>query len=100
MNSMESVAKAVEVLRGANALLIVACTSMYPTPYDKVRLGGLDDMREAFPNAVLGLSDHSLGPDKFRRYPVWGATLRSISLGHELAGAGCTYIDYADQPVI
>ena len=63
MNSMESVAKAVEVLeRRKVSYSLLHCTSMYPTPYDKVRLGGLDDMREAFPNAVLGLSDHSLGP--------------------------------------
>jgi N-acetylneuraminate synthase len=34
---------------------------MYPTPYDKVRLGALKSMAQKFPNAVLGLSDHSLG---------------------------------------
>ena len=63
MNSMESVAKAVEVLeRRGVPYALLHCTSMYPTPYDKVRLGGLDEMRAAFPNAVLGLSDHSLGP--------------------------------------
>ena len=37
------------------------CTSMYPTPYDKVRLGALHDLAERFPDAVLGLSDHSIG---------------------------------------
>ena len=47
MNSMESVARRSRCWR-TSALLIVTCTSMYPTPYDKVRLGGLDDMREAF----------------------------------------------------
>jgi N-acetylneuraminate synthase len=34
---------------------------MYPTPYERVRLGALADLRTAFPDAVLGLSDHSLG---------------------------------------
>ena len=34
---------------------------MYPTPYDKVRLGALAELAAAFPDAVLGLSDHSLG---------------------------------------
>jgi N-acetylneuraminate synthase len=34
---------------------------MYPTPYDKVRLGAIADLRSAFSDAVVGLSDHSLG---------------------------------------
>ena len=29
---------------------------MYPTPYDKVRLGAIGDLRQAFPDAVVGLS--------------------------------------------
>jgi N-acetylneuraminate synthase len=33
---------------------------MYPTPYERVRLGALQDLQENFPDAVLGLSDHSL----------------------------------------
>jgi len=34
---------------------------MYPTPYAKVRLGAINALRDAFPDAVLGLSDHSVG---------------------------------------
>jgi N-acetylneuraminate synthase len=34
---------------------------MYPTPYEKVRLGALSSLAEHFPDAVLGLSDHSVG---------------------------------------
>ena len=34
---------------------------MYPTPYNKVRLGGIQDLAHEFPDAVVGLSDHSLG---------------------------------------
>jgi N-acetylneuraminate synthase len=34
---------------------------MYPTPYNKVRLGSLKDLNSNFPKAILGLSDHSLG---------------------------------------
>ena len=37
------------------------CTSIYPTPYQKVRLGGLSDLAKRFPDAVIGLSDHSIG---------------------------------------
>ena len=62
MNDIPAVRIAVKILEKYNipyALLHV--TSMYPTPYNKVRLGSIDELRRAFPKAVLGLSDHSLG---------------------------------------
>ena len=62
MNDLTSIRPAVEILRAAGvSFCLMHCTSMYPTPYDKVRLGGLSDLAEAFPDAVLGLSDHSMG---------------------------------------
>lgn len=62
MNDLESIRPAVEILRRVGVpFALLHCTSMYPTPYDRVRLGALADLREAFPDAVLGLSDHSLG---------------------------------------
>lgn len=62
MNNLDSIEKAVEILekRGVQYALL-HCVSMYPTPYDKVKLGAMHDLKERFPNAVLGLSDHSLG---------------------------------------
>jgi N-acetylneuraminate synthase len=52
----------VEILRVAKVpFALMHCTSMYPTPYNKVRLGALGAMAERFPDAVLGLSDHSMG---------------------------------------
>ena len=62
MNDLESISKSVKILERAGAgYALLHCTSMYPTPYDKVRLGALSELRAAFPNAVLGLSDHSIG---------------------------------------
>jgi N-acetylneuraminate synthase len=62
MNDVASVAPAVEILRVARVpFALFHCTSMYPTPYKKVRLGALAELAAAFPDAVLGLSDHSLG---------------------------------------
>jgi N-acetylneuraminate synthase len=61
MNDLESVARSVEVLRDHRApFALLHCTSLYPTPRDKVRLGALAELRKAFPDAVLGLSDHTL----------------------------------------
>src|SRR5204863_7103320 len=62
MNDVASVTPAVEILRKARVpFALFHCTSMYPTPYRKVRLGALHELASAFPDAVLGLSDHSLG---------------------------------------
>jgi N-acetylneuraminate synthase len=62
MNDLDSVALAVEILRRAGVPFgLLHCTSMYPTPYHKVRLGALAALANRFPDAVVGLSDHSLG---------------------------------------
>lgn len=63
MNDLESIGKAVAICeRRGVPYALLHCTSLYPTPYSKVRLGALALMRQRFPKAVLGLSDHSLGP--------------------------------------
>jgi len=62
MNDLKSISKSVAILEKAGVdYALLHCTSMYPTPYDKVRLGGLSELQKAFPNAVLGISDHSIG---------------------------------------
>lgn len=62
MNSIHSISCAVDILRKHSVpYALLHCTSMYPTPYSKVRLGALNDLKKSFPDAVLGLSDHSLG---------------------------------------
>lgn len=60
MNDIQSISKSVEILRKHNTpFVLLHCTSMYPTPYEKVRLGAIKQLQEAFPDAVLGLSDHT-----------------------------------------
>lgn len=62
MNDIASIGMSVAILREAGIpYALLHCTSMYPTPYDKVRLGALSQLSHAFPDAILGLSDHSLG---------------------------------------
>lgn len=62
MNDVESITPSVEILREANVpFCLMHCTSIYPTPYDKVNLYALDVLAKSFPDAVLGLSDHSKG---------------------------------------
>lgn len=62
MNDIPAIKKSVAILRKAKVpFAILHCTSMYPTPYHKVRLGALGELQKAFPDAVVGLSDHSIG---------------------------------------
>ena len=76
MNDVASVAPAVEILRAAKVpFALLHCTSMYPTPYDKVRLGGITVLADAFPDALVGLSDHSLG-----NYTCFAATALGASI--------------------
>ena len=61
MNSIESVRPSVEILRKARIpFALLHCTNVYPTPYNLVRLGAIQKLRNAFPDAVIGLSDHTV----------------------------------------
>jgi N-acetylneuraminate synthase len=61
MNSIETVRPSVEILRTARVpFALLHCTNVYPTPPELVRLGGITRLREAFPDAVVGLSDHTV----------------------------------------
>ena len=76
MNSIESIRPAVKIFKKYNTpFCLLHCTSMYPTPYDKVRLGALQEIKDEFPEAVVGLSDHSLGI-----YTCLGATALGASV--------------------
>ena len=62
MNDMGSISKSVNILKKANIdYAIMHVTSMYPTPYDKVRLNVITQLKEKFPDTIIGLSDHSFG---------------------------------------
>jgi sialic acid synthase SpsE len=69
MNDVTSIRPAVGILRAAGVgFALLHCTSLYPTPPELVRLGALAELGATFPDAVLGLSDHSTSI-----YPCLGA---------------------------
>lgn len=60
MNTIESVRPSVEILRSFGVpYALLHCTNVYPTPPHLVRLGGMASLRSSFPDAVIGLSDHT-----------------------------------------
>lgn len=64
MNSIDSVRPSVDILRAAGVpFALLHCTNVYPTPPELVRLGAMARLREAFPDAVVGLSDHTVSND-------------------------------------
>jgi N-acetylneuraminate synthase len=88
MNSIESVRPSVEILRKAGIpYALMHCTNVYPTPPELVRLGAMAQLKEAFPDAVIGLSDHTTS-----NYPSLG----SVALGASLLERHFT--DRMDRP--
>jgi N-acetylneuraminate synthase len=76
MNDLGSIERSVEILRRHRIpFALLHCTSMYPTPYEKIRLGAIGKIKEKFPDAVVGLSDHSLS-----NYPCLGAVVCGASI--------------------
>jgi N-acetylneuraminate synthase len=60
MNTIESIAKAVAIFRRNNIpYALLHCTNIYPTPPHLVRLGAMNQLESVFPDAVVGLSDHT-----------------------------------------
>ena len=88
MNSIQSITPAVEIMRTAGVpFALLHCTNVYPTPPDLVRLGAITELAAAFPDAVVGLSDHTLG-----NVPCLGA----VALGADVLERHFT--DRMDRP--
>lgn len=60
MNDLESVRKTVEILEKHQVpYALLHTTNLYPTPSHLVRLGAMEELKKEFPNAIIGLSDHT-----------------------------------------
>ena len=70
----------IETLRASVAILdasgvdyaLLECTNLYPSPPEIVSLAGVKELQSAFPGALVGFSDHSIGPQM---------ALASVALG-------------------
>jgi len=60
MNDIDSIRKTVSILeRNQIEYALLHTTNLYPTPSHLVRLGAMTELKNAFPNAIIGLSDHT-----------------------------------------
>ena len=73
MQTIDTIRASVQILEDAGVeYALLECTNLYPSPADIVSLRGVTDLKNAFPNAVVGFSDHSIGPEM---------ALASVALG-------------------
>jgi N-acetylneuraminate synthase len=61
MNDIDSVRKMVNILERYNIqYALLHTTNLYPTPSHLVRFGAMQELQREFPNAIVGLSDHTI----------------------------------------
>ncbi len=79
--------EAVGALQGYPTILLL-CTSLYPTPSQDVNVSRLKTLRSAFPNLILGFSDHTIGSLAASLAVALGATVfeKHFTLDHNLPG--------------
>ncbi|WP_215189616.1 N-acetylneuraminate synthase family protein [Exiguobacterium sp. s6] len=76
MNDIPSIRKTVNILEEYKVpYALLHCTNLYPTPARLVRLGGMQEMQEAFPEAVIGLSDHTVNNNAAIAATALGASI-------------------------
>lgn len=92
MQTIETIGRSVQILRDAGIpFALLECTNLYPSPPEIVSLRGVTDLRAAFPDAVVGFSDHSIGPDM---------ALASVALGASILERHFTDTRYREGPDI
>ncbi|MDO9526076.1 MAG: N-acetylneuraminate synthase family protein, partial [Gemmobacter sp.] len=73
MQTIETMRASVAILDAAGVdYALLECTNLYPSPPEIVSLQGVTELQKAFPRAVVGFSDHSIGPEM---------ALASVALG-------------------
>ena len=76
MNSLETILPSVKILRKYSIpFALLHCTNVYPTPPELVRLGAMESLKQTFPDAVIGLSDHTTS-----NHTCFGAVAKGASI--------------------
>ena len=92
MQSIQSLKNSVEILENSNVeYALLECTNLYPSPPEIVSLKGIEELKEAFPKALVGFSDHSIGPEM---------ALASVALGACIVERHFTDTRYRNGPDI
>lgn len=64
MQTIGSLQTSVDILiKSGLPFALLECTNLYPSPPEIVSLRGITELHKAFPSAIIGFSDHSIGPE-------------------------------------
>jgi N-acetylneuraminate synthase len=92
MQTIETLRASVDILDKAGIeYALLECTNLYPSPPEIVSLKGVTELKKAFPKAVVGFSDHSIGPEM---------ALASVALGASILERHFTDSRYRKGPDI
>lgn len=92
MQSIDTIRASVQILDDAGIeYALLECTNLYPSPPEIVSLRGVTELRQAFPKAIVGFSDHSIGPEM---------ALASVALGASILERHFTDSRYRKGPDI
>ena len=92
MQTIETIRASVDILDASGVpYALLECTNLYPSPPDIVSLRGVTELYNAFPRAVIGFSDHSIGPEM---------ALASVALGASILERHYTDSRYRKGPDI
>ncbi len=76
MNNIKSIQKAVNIFdQHKIPVALLHTTNLYPTPINLVRLGAMIEMKQAFPDKIFGLSDHTLNNNACLAATALGASI-------------------------
>lgn len=73
---------------GGENLCVLHCVSTYPAPAEAINLRNITSMKERFPSAVIGYSDHTIGASVAVASVALGACLieKHFTLDHQKIG--------------
>jgi len=92
MQTINTIRASVQILEDEDVpYALLECTNLYPSPAEIVSLRGVTDLRNSFPRAVVGFSDHSIGPEM---------ALASVALGAAILERHYTDTRYRKGPDI
>ncbi len=90
MADLSEVYQALDIIGAMDGypVVLLVCTSQYPTPPEDVNLLKLRTLSEAFPDVTVGFSDHTQGPLAAAAAVALGACFfeKHFTLNHDLPG--------------
>ncbi len=90
MADLDEVKDAVKTIKkaGNNKIVILKCTSLYPTPSQQANLAQIKTLQSTFKDCLIGFSDHTQGSTAAAVAAAMGAVMveKHFTLNHNLPG--------------